>query len=273
MTSPSGQAAKSAGKSLTCETRQHTTRLETVPDRCRIAIRMRAQLQYSEHESPPPTRRSAVNPAIELPQQTNEAWDAGSRQPALSLELNESSSYFWGSSMQSFRECIGHELIWMQRHTLVAHKYELRNGQETAATLRFRSAFGSLATGECAEGCWTFKRVGFFRTRATARACGTDNDIAEFKNNTWSSGGTIAQVDGTTFQASTNFWSSKYDIASATGDSLIHYESRFGILNPKRVIVIQPSAMELDQLPWLALFGWYLLVMLQSDAAAAAAGA
>jgi hypothetical protein len=171
--------------------------------------------------------------------------------------------------MQNLRACVGHEMTWAQRHTLIVPEYELRDGQETVGTLRFRSAFGSLATAEGADGCWTFKRVGFFRTRATVRTCGADNDIAVFKNNTWSNGGTIEKVGECSFQASTNNWSSRYDIANAAGDSLIHYESRFSIINPKRVIVIQPAAAESDELPWLALFGWYLLVMLQFDCAGA----
>jgi hypothetical protein len=175
--------------------------------------------------------------------------------------------------LQYLRDCIGHELVWAQRHTLVVPEYELRDRQETAATLCFRSAFGTLATVESADGCWSFKRVGFLRTRATCRKCGADSDSAVFRNDTWSNGGTIERNDGASYRASTNFWSSKFDIANAAGDSLIHYESRFGIINPKRVIVVQPAAAGLDDLPWLTLFGWYLLVMLQSDGGGGAAAA
>jgi hypothetical protein len=173
--------------------------------------------------------------------------------------------------MKSFRDCVGRDLIWKQRHTIVVPEYELLDGQETVAEIRFRSASGSLATAECADGCWTFKRVGFFQTRATVRICGAENDIAVFKNSTWSNGGTIVQADGTTFQASTNFWNSRFDIASATGDSIVHYESQFGIVNPKRIIIIQPAVADLRELPWLALFGWYLRVILESDGGEVAA--
>ena len=43
-------------------------------------------------------------------------------------------------------------------------EYELRAGDMLAATLRFRSSFGSFATAEDGDGCWTFKRVGFWQT-------------------------------------------------------------------------------------------------------------
>ena len=90
-------------------------------------------------------------------------------------------------------------------------EYELRTeGGEPAATLRFRSSFGSFATAEGADICWTFKRIGFFQTQVTIRACGSDDDIAHFKNNTWTSGGTLDLADGRTFQATTNFWQTKF---------------------------------------------------------------
>ena len=176
--------------------------------------------------------------------------------------------------MRSLRDCSGRELTWKQKHRLFAPVYELYDGQEVIATLTFRSAFGSLAAAECVDGCWTFKRTGFFRTRVTVRKCGADADIAVFKNATWSRGGTIEQAGGPSFQASTNLWNSRCDIATSAGETLIHYESRFGIVHPKRVVVVQPAAAAWEESPWLTLFGMYLIRMLQSDdVAAAAAGA
>jgi hypothetical protein len=72
--------------------------------------------------------------------------------------------------------------------------YELRAGDDLVATLRFRSAFGSFATAETAEDCWTFKRVGFWKTHVTVRRCGADEDLAVFHNNTWNGGGTMGSA-------------------------------------------------------------------------------
>ena len=85
-------------------------------------------------------------------------------------------------------------------------EYELRADDEVIATLRFRSSFGTFATAESADGCWTFKRIGFWKTKATIRACGSETEIAFFKNNTWSGGGTLELSDGRKFQATTNLW-------------------------------------------------------------------
>jgi hypothetical protein len=70
--------------------------------------------------------------------------------------------------------------------------YELRSEEELIAQVHFKSLWGTLATAESADGCWTFKRVGFLQSRATIRACGSDAEIATFKNHTWSGGGTLA---------------------------------------------------------------------------------
>lgn len=57
--------------------------------------------------------------------------------------------------MKRMADLAGRELRWVK-----SDGYELRDGDTVAATLRFRSMWGSLATAESADGCWTFKRVG-----------------------------------------------------------------------------------------------------------------
>jgi hypothetical protein len=79
--------------------------------------------------------------------------------------------------MKRLAELMGRELKWTQPGAFKMN-YELLAGDELAATLRFRSSFGSLATAESADGCWTFKRAGFFQTRVTIRVCGEEADIA-----------------------------------------------------------------------------------------------
>jgi hypothetical protein len=80
-------------------------------------------------------------------------------------------------------DLVGKELEWVQPSALKM-EFELRADDETAATLRFRSSLGSLATAESGDGCWTFKRVGFWRTRVTIRACDGETDLAVFRHDT-----------------------------------------------------------------------------------------
>jgi hypothetical protein len=67
--------------------------------------------------------------------------------------------------MQTIARLIDRELMWVQPSAF-KQEFELQVDGELAATLRLKSSFGSFATAESAGGCWTFKRVGFWQTRA-----------------------------------------------------------------------------------------------------------
>jgi len=171
--------------------------------------------------------------------------------------------------MKNIQDLAGHELKWSQPHALKM-EYELHDGEELVATLRFRSSFGSFATAECAGGCWTFKRTGFWQTRVSVRACDTNTDLAFFKNNTWANGGTLELPDGRKYPANTNFWGTSYEFKTEAGEPLVSFRRIEGLLHLSSAVDIQPAALSLPELPWLVIFGWYLAIMLQMDSAAAA---
>jgi hypothetical protein len=168
--------------------------------------------------------------------------------------------------MKNIRDLVGQELKWSQPHQL-KREYELHAGNELVATLRFRSLFGSFATAESGDGCWTFKRVGFWQTSVTIRSHGSDQDIAVFKNNTWTNGGTLELPNGCHYPANTHFWMTTYEFTTEAGQSLVQYRRIGGILSASSLVTIQPSAAALGELPWLVMLGWYLRVMLDMDAA------
>ena len=166
----------------------------------------------------------------------------------------------------------GQRLKWEQPSALKM-EYDLRTGDgELAATLRFRSSFGSFATADSADGCWTFKRVGFWRTKVTVRLCDSDDDIASFKNNTWSGGGTLELSDGRTFRATTNLWQTKFGFETEAGEKLIQFHTS-GLLHLSATVEINPSFVNIAEVPLMVMLGLYLIVMMHLDAATAAAGA
>jgi hypothetical protein len=168
--------------------------------------------------------------------------------------------------MKKMAELVGQELKWVQPSALKMN-YELRAGEETAATLRFRSSLGSLATAESADGCWSFKRVGFFQTHVTIRQCGSEEDIAVFRNNTWRGGGTLEFPNGSKIPATTNFWQTKLEFQNEVGDPLIRFQQG-GLLHLSATVEVLPEAVRLADLPVLGILGWYLIVMMNMDAAA-----
>jgi len=170
--------------------------------------------------------------------------------------------------MDKIANFIGLPLQW-DRTSLFKAEYELKSGEALVATLRFRSIWGTFATAQSADGCWTFKRVGFWQTRATIRPCDSEAEIATFKNNTWSEGGTLLFPDGRRYPANTNFWQTQYEFQTEAGDSLIHYRNR-GLFRSSAEVTIFPKAQELPELPWMVMLGWYLIIMIQNDSADAA---
>ncbi len=171
--------------------------------------------------------------------------------------------------MKRLEEAAGCRLEWKQPSAMKMN-YELLADDEVVATLRFRSSFGSLATVESGDGCWTFKRLGFWQTRATVRACDSDLDIAVFHNNTWRRGGTLALADGRKYLASTNFWQTRYEITDEHEEPLIRYDIG-GFFRSSAVVELLPLSQGIPELPWMVSLGWYLAVMMHRDSASAAA--
>jgi hypothetical protein len=162
-------------------------------------------------------------------------------------------------------ELSGQPLALVQPHMMRA-EYEIRHGDAVAGTLRFRNSWGTLATAECDGGCWTFKRVGFLQTRVTVRPCDAETEIASFLPNTWMNGGTLRLADGTEYRASTNLWQTRYEFLDAAGSPLISYRMN-QVLRLSGEMEIHPGAARRPELPWLAMLGWYLAVMMYRDSA------
>ncbi len=162
----------------------------------------------------------------------------------------------------------GQELKWLQPNTMKM-EYELRSGDDVVARLVFRSSFGTLANTTSEDGCWTFKRIGFFQTRVTIRECDSEKDLAVFKNNTWSDGGTLVMADGRKLLASTNFWNTEYDFKTENGDMVVRFKKIGGVLHISSMVEFGPGFANYMEAPWIVMLGWYLTVMMQMDTTAA----
>ena len=170
--------------------------------------------------------------------------------------------------MKKISQLTTRDLKWIQPSTF-RMLYELRTNGELAGMLSFRSAFGTLATGESEDGCWTFKRVGFFQTRVSIRVSGEADDLAIFRNNTWSGGGTLEVRGGKRFLADTNFWHSNLQFKTESGEALVQFKTG-GLIHLNATVEIEPRAAGLEQLPLIVMLGWYLILMMNSDSAASA---
>jgi hypothetical protein len=168
--------------------------------------------------------------------------------------------------MKSITHAAAGSLKWAQ---INAKQHELRSQDGLLATLEFRSVWGTLSTAKNAEGCFTFKRIGFWQSRASIRPCGSDTELAVFANNTWASGGTLEFPDGRKYKATTNFWMTRLEFTSEADESLVRFHYG-GVFRKKADVELTDAARRDSHTHLLVTFGWYLAVMLNNDAVAAA---
>ena len=166
--------------------------------------------------------------------------------------------------MRHLADVIRQPLRWMQVSAL-ARTYQLRSGSDLVATLSFRSAWGTLAHARSADGSWTFKRVGFWQTRATVREDGAPCDLATFEHKTWRGGGTLRLADGRSLLVTTNFWQTHIEFRPSEDHVLFRYRTE-GFLRQSAELEIMPGLAGMREAPWLLMFGWYLVVMMHQDA-------
>jgi len=168
------------------------------------------------------------------------------------------------------RDAATRDLRWVQPR-IFRPIYELRAGEQVAAILAFHNSFGSAATGNSADGCWNFKRIGFFQTQVTIRACGSESDIVLFRNSTWGSGGSLEMPDGRKLRANINFSATRYQLMAQTGVPILTFNRIGGLLHLSGDVLVHEAAKVMPELPWLVILGWYLTIMMHRDSAVAVA--
>ena len=171
--------------------------------------------------------------------------------------------------MEPISRAVNYKLAWSQPNAF-KEEYELTSDIGQLGTLNFRSSWGTLAVAETADGCWTFKRVGFFSTRVSIRRCDSEVEVASFRNNTWSGGGTLELPDGRVYRASTNFWQTKLELVNDRDDVILRYQDVGGFFRRSATMAIDPAATLLTELPMIVMLSWYLLIMMYRDSTASA---
>jgi hypothetical protein len=151
--------------------------------------------------------------------------------------------------------------------------FKLRSGDDVIATLSWEKIFGTLATAQTAERTWTFKRVGFFNARVTVRSPGSDADIAVFKPS-WGYGGTL-EVQGRAYMwKKLDFWGNRWGFAWNDGTVLLSFGYAGGLESFLKIegnVELSPGNVSTNpDMPLLATLGWYIMVLMWDDNAAAA---
>jgi hypothetical protein len=165
--------------------------------------------------------------------------------------------------MRSIMQHTGLSMQWKQPH-LMEPAFELKYSEEVLASLRFKNSFGSYAEGAISEGEWSFKTKGFLSTQVIIRVKGSEKNVALYRNNTWSGGGTLEFPDGRKYQANSNFWHAQFEFTDESGETLIRFTNIEGFKLHAQLELL-PAAYKLQETPLLVLLGWYLAVMTSRD--------
>jgi hypothetical protein len=177
--------------------------------------------------------------------------------------------------MKPFSEISADPLEWREPKALEQH-YELYQGDEIFATLIFKTAFGSLATAETTECKWTFKRVGFLNPRVTVRELGSDGNLAVFQPRFWGDGELILTSGERFTWKPTNFWQTEWVFQDTYDRLWVKFKSGTeksklsDLFKTQAMLEIAPVIPARETLPLLVTVGWYLMILHQQDAAAAA---
>ena len=160
--------------------------------------------------------------------------------------------------MKSIHEVAPRNLLWK----LNKDTYELRAGADLLAIMQWQKGV-SLYLGEAAEGRWSFKRTGIFRTKLTVRAENSSKDLATLGVS--GASGSLELSDGRKYlgTGSRGEWSFK----DPAGVLLIQIKSTGTIENHGGEVVLSPTVLTLPEASLLILFGWYMLVLQAKDTA------
>ncbi len=103
------------------------------------------------------------------------------------------------------------------------------------AELRFAKALGTFATGRTAGAVWSFKRSGYLNPLVTARAEGSDSDLAAFRAKYTARSGVLTIGGETLSLRALNFWGSEWGLEDGAGrllmriheKGMVHFSARY----------------------------------------------
>jgi len=167
----------------------------------------------------------------------------------------------------NFEQAAGNDLEWREPERRL---HEVSCNGEVVAALRFEKGWGSLATGECGGSRWTFKRTGFLSPRITVRQVGSETDIAVFTPS-WSGCGWVVFNSGRRYQLRPlNFWRSEWAFETEAGTPAITLAGPKGMFKHGGTSQVAREVAALPETPVLLMLMWYVRLLMNEDAAAAA---
>lgn len=169
-------------------------------------------------------------------------------------------------SMKSISSMIGHPLRWV-RPSIFKQVYELRDGEECIATLKFPKVFSRLARPECGEGCWTLEQQGIWKPRILVKECDSEDPVATMTQKHFSRVTKFTLPKWRTIRITANIWRSAYSMTTDMGEPLVSLKVKH-FAKYAADVELDRKGESVPELPWLLFLLWYLVIINQRRAAA-----
>jgi hypothetical protein len=154
-------------------------------------------------------------------------------------------------------------LNWIQ-YGFINRKYALFSGEHQVASLHWSKGKIPHAIGEAAGGKWAFQSSRVLYWRVSIKSLELDRLEATLA--TTKGQGNLTYTDGRTFHwLSTNFWKNEWVFTDAEGERLLQLIPEQGLFKIGAQVILEPQALAYDELPLLAITGWYLLVSINEQ--------
>ncbi len=175
------------------------------------------------------------------------------------------------NNTRSIRDLAGRNALWRQPSQL-RQEYEMVVGEETVATLRWRKNVGTAAVARSPDGTWSFKAAGFLNPRVSIRLPNSDYDFAVFRPRNTGEGVLEAMADQRFLWRCVNFWQNTWAFFDTEGDRLLSIKPDAGGLKLGAQVSVELKASAHQEIGYLVVLGWYLMVLMAEDAVAAQPG-
>ena len=175
------------------------------------------------------------------------------------------------SNTRSIRDLAGRNALWRQPSQL-RQEYEMVVGEEIVATLRWRKNVGTAAVARSPDGTWSFKDAGFLNPRVSIRLPNSDYDFAVFRPRNTGEGVLEAMADQRFAWRCVNFWQNTWAFFDSEGDRLLSIKPDSGGLKLGAQVSVELKASAHQEIGYLVVLGWYLMVLMAEDAVAAQPG-
>lgn len=169
--------------------------------------------------------------------------------------------------IKSIRDLAGQTAVWRQPSSL-RQEYEMAVKDEVVATLRWKKPGGTIGIARAPEGTWTFKSVGLLTPRVTIRLPNSEYDFGTFRAGANGAGAVESLGDQRFPWRCVNFMQNAWAFFNDEGDKILQIRPDPQGNKPGATVEIGVKAAAHQEIGFLVVFAWYLLVLAAEDVAA-----